>query len=234
MLNSIVNRNSILRVAHRGFHTENKLIGFKFAVEHGCDMIECDLRLSADNHPVVIHDNTINRTTNGQGRVAQLKLHELQFYGIPSLEELVVWVKQQPNLCCAFEIKDIGRKNNILVEKTLEIINKHNIRERSVVISFNADVIVLSKKLCPDACTGLVLHRLGLRNPYDMAMQVNADMLWVNHQILRAVMSFVSAREHLIPIFVWTVNNKKDIQALDSNVAGVVSDDLKSLYNTPS
>jgi glycerophosphoryl diester phosphodiesterase len=75
MLTALKNRNHTWRVAHRGCHPENKIIGFRQAIEDGCDMVECDVRLSGDNQPVLIHDTTINRTTNGTGRVSKLTCH---------------------------------------------------------------------------------------------------------------------------------------------------------------
>lgn len=228
LLSAIKNKDKILRVAHRGFHHENKLIGFQHAVENGCDMIECDIRLSADNHPVVIHDKTINRTTSGNGYVSKLKLCDLQFYGIPSLEELIIWLQQHPSLYCAFEIKDIGSKNIILLSKTISLMKQYSIVHRSMVISFNHKVVSTSKVLCPNVCTGLVLQQTWLQNPFHIAQKVQADTLWVNHMFLSKCISYNTIN---MPVFVWTVNNNKHLQSLDNTVVGVVSDDLKTLYN---
>jgi glycerophosphoryl diester phosphodiesterase len=228
LLYAIKTKDRILRVAHRGFHPENKLEGFRQAVENGCDMIECDLRLSADNHPVIIHDKTINRTTNGNGYVSKLKLRDLQFYGIPSLEELIIWLQQHPSLYCAFEIKDIGPNSIVLLSKTLSLIKQYNILSRSIVISFNHKIVSTSKVLCPNVCTGLVLYETLLRNPFDIAQKVQADVLWVNYMFLSKC---ISCNTINMPVFVWTVNTRKHLQGLDASVVGVVSDDLKTLYN---
>lgn len=228
LLSVIKNKDRILRVAHRGFHPENNLLGFKKAVENGCDMIECDLRLSADNHPVVIHDKTINRTTNGKGHVSKLKLCDLNFYGINSLEELIIWLQENPSLYCAFEIKDIGSKNIILLNKTLSLIKQFSILSRSIVISFNHKVVSKCKVLCPDVCTGLIVQQTLLQNPFNIAKNLQADVLWVHYMFLSKCISHNATN---MPIFVWTVNNNKHLQCLDSSVVGVVSDDLKTLYN---
>lgn len=230
LLSALQAKNKIWRVAHRGFHPENKLIGFRQAIENGCDMIECDLRLTADNHPVVIHDKTINRTTNGRGFVSKMKLHEIQFYGVPSLEDLIMFMQQYPQVCCAFEIKDIGQKNIILLNKTLGLIDKYKFHHKSIIISFNQKVVSTSKMMFPNICTGIILNSTFLRNPCDIAKQLNADVLWINYMFLRKV---VSCNKYGLPIFIWTVNDKKHIMGLDKNVTGVVSDDLKSLYNIP-
>jgi glycerophosphoryl diester phosphodiesterase len=221
----LMERDHILQVAHRGFHPENKMIGFRQAMANGCDMIECDLRLSADNHPVVIHDRTINRTTNGRGHVANLKLYDLEFYGVPSLEELLLWLKDQ-SIYCAFELKDIGNKNNVLLNKTLELIQKHNMLGRSMIISFNHNLVKLCKQTLPDICTGIIIQNICMRHPTDIALKASADAIWVHHKLLPLTID-----EHNMPIFIWTVNNRKELRGVDRNVVGIVSDDLCHLYN---
>ena len=67
--------------AHRGLSSlapENTLSAFKKAIQFGCDSIELDVQLSADHIPVVFHDQTVNRCTNGQGKVSDLTWHELR------------------------------------------------------------------------------------------------------------------------------------------------------------
>ncbi len=67
--------------AHRGFAArapENTMAAFRQAAEFGCLWIETDVQLSADGVPVLIHDETVNRTTNGSGKVTDLTLRELR------------------------------------------------------------------------------------------------------------------------------------------------------------
>ncbi|OTN87973.1 hypothetical protein A5819_000423 [Enterococcus sp. 7E2_DIV0204] len=98
-------------IAHRGSkgtHPENTLAAFKKAIQVGADGIELDVQLSKDHHLIVIHDETVDRTTNGQGAIAQLTLAELKqldagswfkknpmFQKIPTLEEVVNLLKQE-------------------------------------------------------------------------------------------------------------------------------------------
>ena len=74
-------------VGHRGaagLRPENTVIGFQYAIELGCDYVECDVQLTRDNHLVVIHDEMVDRTTNDTGRVADLTLVELR--GLETVE----------------------------------------------------------------------------------------------------------------------------------------------------
>ncbi|NOS94763.1 MAG: glycerophosphodiester phosphodiesterase family protein [Cyclobacteriaceae bacterium] len=72
-------------IAHRGDHTvfpENSLKAFEVAIRNGCDYVEVDLRTTADGHLIVMHDATIDRTTNGKGRVRDLKLKDILKYQV--------------------------------------------------------------------------------------------------------------------------------------------------------
>ena len=79
-------------VAHRGLHdefVENSLAAFCDAWAKGIHWCECDVHLSADQQPVVIHDDTLERTTSGHGAVASYPLSQLRFFGVPSLHEVI-------------------------------------------------------------------------------------------------------------------------------------------------
>ncbi|MEE8105958.1 MAG: glycerophosphodiester phosphodiesterase family protein [Planctomycetota bacterium] len=78
-------------IAHRGYSRrfpENTIAAFAAAVDAGADMIELDVRLSSDGVPVVIHDDTVDRTTAGGGPVVAHTVAELKRLGVPSLEEV--------------------------------------------------------------------------------------------------------------------------------------------------
>jgi len=103
-------KNTVLVIAHRGasgYAPENTLAAFKRALALGATFIETDLQLSRDSHFVAIHDDTVNRTTNGQGKVHDLSLADLrrldagswfgsEFTGerIPTLEEILEFSKK--------------------------------------------------------------------------------------------------------------------------------------------
>jgi glycerophosphoryl diester phosphodiesterase len=227
---ALISKTRLMKIAHRGYVPENKMQGFKEAVIRGCDMFECDLRLSADKHPMVIHDKTINRTTNNVGHVNMLTKCDLEFYGIPSLEELLQWFQSCNGLFAAFELKDIGKtSNSILLSKTIALLRKYNVVERSILISFNTHIVKTSKTLCPDLYTGIIYlgRNTLMRNPFNIVKDTNADMLWANHKIISALLPM---NKNNTPICIWTVNNKKHITALDKNVVGIVSDDLQQVF----
>jgi len=70
-----------LVIAHRGasaYEPENTFKAFRKALELNADMIEVDVRLTADGHPVITHDETVDRTTNGRGKLRDMTLKEVK------------------------------------------------------------------------------------------------------------------------------------------------------------
>ena len=83
----VLNRDEILVAGHRGMkalYPENTLLSMREALLHGVDMIETDLNLTKDKEVVVMHDNTVDRTTNGTGFIRDMTLEEFRrLNGIP-------------------------------------------------------------------------------------------------------------------------------------------------------
>lgn len=77
-INEFVARLKTGPVAHRGGKPENTLAAFRLAKSQGASGVEVDMVLSKDGHPVLIHDSTVDRTSNGSGRVSDLTLEELK------------------------------------------------------------------------------------------------------------------------------------------------------------
>jgi len=105
--------NAIVRVAHRGAsaqYPENTLLAFRGAIAQGVDALEIDVHCTADAHLIVIHDSTLERTTNGHGNVHDHSLQELRQLDagrgekIPLLEEVIQLARESRIRLCV-EIK---------------------------------------------------------------------------------------------------------------------------------
>lgn len=225
---ALTNPNRILKVAHRGCFPENKMEGFQRSVGRGCDVIECDIRLSKDKIPMVIHDKTINRTTQGNGSVCKLTKDEINGHGVPSLADLLYWFKTQQSLLMAIELKDVGKQNTLLVNNVLDLLKEHRVEDRVIVISFNKDIIKQSKKVSPHIYTGYVYGPYYMKNPITIMKQVHADVLWLNYNLWEKVR--VTALENGIPTFLWTINVKQKLESLtqtnSAGITGIVTDYL--------
>lgn len=165
--------------AHRGYsgkYPENTMLAFRKAAEAGCDGIELDVQLSKDGTVVIIHDETIDRTTDGSGWVKDYSCEELKrynagknggsrfgFQSIPTLEEYCAWAAGQ-NLITNIELKTGVYYYENLEEKTLGLIRKYGLQDRTFYSSFNHMSLVRVRQMEPDAVCGALLDHAGLLN----------------------------------------------------------------------
>lgn len=149
MINKIFQENKIFIAAHRGYsakYPENTLLAFNKAIDQQVDMLEFDLRLSKDGEVMIIHDETVDRTTNGSGRIEELTVDELKKLDagkeetIPTLRELCELVSADPHILLNVEIKPQEGALEV-VDKSMDILEEFNLVNRAVFTSFDADVI---------------------------------------------------------------------------------------------
>ena len=133
---------------------ENTMTAFKEAIIAGADMIETDVHLTLDGELALIHDDTVNRTTNSEGRVQNMTLKELKALNagdsatceqIPTLRELFELVRNT-DTALNLEIKEYyspENKERVIecIEKTIELIEEYNLGNRCLINSFDAWVL---------------------------------------------------------------------------------------------
>lgn len=214
--------------AHRGYsgkYPENTMLAFQKAAETGCYGIELDVQLTRDGEVVVIHDEKIDRTTDGTGWVRDYTLAELKKFNasaawngkhpatqIPSFEEYCEWVKGT-DLVTNVEIKSSVYYYEELEEKTLEIVKKHGIEKKILFSSFNHSSITLLRRLAPDIPCGALVENLDLGNPGYYCEKFDFQYYHPGMKALTEEM-VVSCREHNIPLNVWTINDMGDLEQL--------------------
>ena len=163
-------RGRPLIIAHRGasrLAPENTLAAFRRAVEIGADGIEIDVQLSTDSVPVVIHDATVDRTTNGSGWVRDLTLAQLQeldagshagaaFAGerIPTLEEVLTEVGDK--LLIDIELKYPTLETASLEAQVIEVIRRLGMQQRVWLSSFKPYALHTTRRLAPEMPCGLI------------------------------------------------------------------------------
>src|SRR3989344_3635632 len=149
-------------IGHRGacyYKPENTISSFKKALQLNCPYLECDVRLTKDSQIIIMHDKTLERTTNGKGSVKDFTLKELKKLDvgnnekIPLLQELIDLVKNKAKI--AIELKG-GRE---IVEKVLQLIKKNKIENNVLIVSFHPYYLKKIKRLNEDIKTGLLLLR---------------------------------------------------------------------------
>jgi glycerophosphoryl diester phosphodiesterase len=224
--------HKILKIGHRGangYEPENTLVSFQKAIEMGTDGIELDVHLSSDGHLIVIHDETIDRTTNGKGTVNQLTLQELKSfringqYEIPTLEEVFDLV----NKSCFINVE---LKNQDTAEQVVQLIECY-ISEKNwnhahfLVSSFDWNALQQVRFLSDDIRIG-VLTETDMDLAISFARFIKAEALHPDFQLLTDEYT-AKIQEKGIRVFPWTVNDKEDIQKMKSfKVDGIITDFL--------
>ena len=223
-------RNRPLNVGHRGASAaapQNTLAAFRKAVELGADGVELDVQLSADGAVVVIHDFTVDKTTNGTGRVADKTLAELkaldagsrfspQFAGerIPTLAE--VFEAIDGRLMVNVELKAPSQNwNTALVAPVLEIVRRYGMQAKVIFSSFNPHVLYAMKQLAPDIPAG------ALYAP-DSPVYVRRAWLepFISHEARHPHYSMLTGpiiqwyHAHGLRINTWTVDDPEEMRRL--------------------
>ncbi|RKJ71986.1 glycerophosphodiester phosphodiesterase [Butyricicoccus sp. 1XD8-22] len=157
--------------AHRGYsgkYPENTMLAFRKAIEAGVDGIELDVQLTKDDEAVIIHDESIDRTTNGKGLVRDYTLEELQKfdassiftgqYGhnpIPTLREYFELVKDTP-VITNIELKTGVNEYPGIEEKVWKMIQEFGLEDRIIISSFNHFSVMRMKAIAPSLKYGFL------------------------------------------------------------------------------
>lgn len=214
--------------AHRGssgVYPENTMLAFEKAVEEGADGIELDVQLTKDGQVVVIHDETLARTTGGEGYVRDYTLEELKKFDAGKIKEGAYGVQTIPSFeeYCEFAaekkiITNIEIKTGVyyyeeIEAKTLEILKRHHLEEKVVFSSFNHLSILELKKMAPDIPCGALLGELGLGNAGYYCQKYQFDYYHPYFKTLTAE-AVENCRKYGIGLNVWTVNTTDEFNQL--------------------
>lgn len=229
--------NKVKIFAHRGasaYAPENTLEAFRLAMEQGADGIELDVQMTKDGELVVIHDETIDRVSNGNGAVRDYTLEELKQFSvsnhfeqypdvkIPTLREVLELVKPG-----TMEI-NIELKTGIywypqIEQKVLELVKEEGMEERIIYSSFNHYSVQKIRELSPEAETAYLIGDVML----DVADYTRNTGIKGFHPALFHVKMADFLKEYKesgIALRVWTVNDKDQIRWLiDEGVDAVIT-----------
>lgn len=189
-----------LVVAHRGASydaPENTLAAFRLAKQMGADGVELDTLLSADDVPVVVHDFTLEKTTDGTGKVRDKTLRELKRLDagshydytfrnerIPTLDEAL---EATGDLSVNIELKSVGVRYSTLEANVLAVIRKRNAQSRVIVSSFNPFALRRFHRLAPNIPIGFLYAP-------DVPTYLRLFMIGVPHQARHPYQAMIDAR----------------------------------------
>lgn len=209
--------------AHRGASgssPENTLPAFELAIEQGADGLEFDVQLTRDDHVVVIHDETLERTTDGHGWVADHSLEDLKKLDASAGRDGFADVRI-PTLAEVFDlVRDVDIRLNVelknsripyvgLEGRVLELIDEYQVSERVIISSFDHN----SLRALAQSAIGMplgVLYSELLWRPWRYAMRLGAAAL---HPALSSTRPRMVERSHEagLEVNVWTVDEPEDI-----------------------
>lgn len=212
-------------VGHRGaagLEPENTIRSIRRAVDLGVDAVEVDVRRAGSGELVIIHDPTVDRTTNGKGKVSSLPLPELKLLdagkgeSIPTLEELLPAMGSETGLF--IEIKEVET-----VPDVLELVKRSGMVGRTTFVSFFHASLRQVKELSPSSRCGAIFSGEPAR-PANLALDVGAELIVPNHVYLSRWM-VEEAHRNSVLVQAWTVNGLEDLNKVVSyGVDGVASD----------
>jgi glycerophosphoryl diester phosphodiesterase len=227
--------------AHRGacaHAPENTLAAFELALTHQADAIELDVKLSADGQVVVMHDATVDRTTNGKGRVRDLSLLELRaldagsyfsdpYRGekVPTLEE--VFEALGKRMFINVELTNYHTSRDALVETVCMLVKKHKMQKRVLFSSFFASNLSKARSYLPEVPRGLLALN-GLLGVWARSFGFAFGRYNALHPNLKDMTQQEVMRVHRLRrrVHVWTVNDGQDMRRLFNwGVDGIFTDD---------
>jgi glycerophosphoryl diester phosphodiesterase len=226
----------VLVIAHRGASghaPENTLAAFKRALTLGATFIETDLQLTRDSRFVAMHDPTVDRTTNGQGKVHDMTLAEIRrldagswfgsaFAGekVPTLDEILEFSKKN-DAVFYLELKPGGSWGG--EHALIGALRESGEIRRAAVISFDPEILANLRRIEPTMMTGL-LYEGQLEQPIEKALEVGARQLAVRGDLVKPKL-LQEARKKDLQVICWTVNHPAHIRTLmAAGVDGIMSD----------
>jgi len=216
----------VLKIGHRGacgHKPENTLVSFEKAIKLEVDIIELDVRRCKTGEIVVIHDDTVDRTTNGNGAVKELTLDEIKALDagkgekIPTLRETLELVDGKAAINIELKEKGIEYAVNDMIEEYVK--NSRFNHNDFIISSFDMAGIKKFHELNPKVNVSIIIDPLDekiLQNEFLFSVNLNKD------KVDKDIIESIHKRE--LKVFVWTVNEKDEIEMMKKlGVDGIFS-----------
>ncbi len=236
-----------LSVAHRGHsiaYPENTLEAYRKAIELGIEMIECDVNITSDGKLVMMHDPTLDRTTNGTGRISAATWEDIQGLGaggkfnpqfagvrVPSTEETLLLYKEAGILSC-FEVKGAdGDESDRIALGLVELFVKHDMINRAFMSSYHHEALLLAQSKCPELL--LAPERLPDDEPADPPEAVRQAKIFsapvLQHQYTVLTSDVIQAlHENEIAVWSWSTTDEPSmVFSIEVGADALMGDDVQ-------
>lgn len=221
-----------LIIAHRGdsaHRPENTLVAFASALEAGADIVELDVQLTRDGHVAVIHDPTVERTTNGQGRVGELTLRELRGLSagyparfgdsfaserVPTLQEVLAFLKGRARVLIEIKKESVGDDAAGGIEAlTVDDVRRAEMGGDVALISFEPRALQRCRELAPELRRGHLFYRATADELVAGARAVDCDLVMPEKGMLDEEL-LARARAARLHVATWIVDDPEELRAL--------------------
>ena len=193
-----------LIIAHRGASAvapENTMTAFDAAIRAGADGVEFDVRLASDGVPVIIHDETLNRTAGVRGRVSEMSSEKLRQFDVPSVAQLFE-LFQSNSLHLHLEMKSHEPQ---LAEACCRLVEEYRLKDRVVFSCFEHSALQRIKTLDPSLKTA-ALFQASDAFILERARAIGADGLALHHRLINPRL-IEDAHRDGFKVAVWTVDD---------------------------
>lgn len=235
------NATTVKAVNHRGYNfdaPENTLAAFRLSKQNGFKYVECDVSFTKDNYAVLLHDDTIDRTSNGSGNITDLTFAEVraldfgswkseEYAGeqIPKFEEFILLCKQL-DLHPYIELK-AGTETQI--KSLVNVVKRYGMKDKVTWISFTYTFLLWIKTVDPKARLGYVTSTINSStiNTVTQTLKTEDNEVFIDCASGSVTSEGVELCVNAdVPLEVWTVNSESGILALNPYISGVTSDNL--------
>ena len=216
-----------------GYAPENTLEAFRLAMEMGADGFELDVHMSLDGELVVIHDESVDRTTDGTGLVRDLTLAQLKALdasngmdayrgaGIPTLGEVFDLIRDTHHIVNV-EVKTDEWFYPQIEEKCLALAKEKGVEDRVIYSSFNHYTLLKLRQLKPDVKLGMLFGDIMI-NPWEYATQLSVDYLHPMKMNIYVPGFSAGAAAAGYGVNMWTINDPETMQLCLDTGAGIIT-----------
>ena len=230
------NSSGIRLINHRGYHVnapENTLAAFQESKKNKYQFVETDVQMTSDNVPVLLHNSTLRAMAGVNVAINSISESEAKQYSfsgqqITTLDEFIAYCKAN-QITPYIELKTETISNSEQIKMIYDIVKKYDMCEKVEWISFSPDLLEMLGEIDVSVPFGYVV---GVKDDSQLVMQRTLEMkergmrvfIDTHYQAQSAYLSF--CKENDVPLELWGINNKSDLEQMDTYVSGVTTDIL--------
>ena len=222
----------MLVIAHRGdsaHRPENTLASFQSALEAGADLVELDVQLTKDGHVIVIHDPTVDRTTNGRGAVAQMTLAEVRSLSagypdrfaaaytgerVPTLPEILAFLRGRARAMIEIKTESVTADELGGIEaRTIAEIRRQGMAGDLALISFDRRALRRCREQAPEIVRGHLFHEGRPEEAVARCLEIGAQVILPKKEMLSDELRDL-ARAADLKLATWVVDDPGELEAL--------------------